>query len=79
VYRTGWVTRRAATHEVFRNPHHTFVEFQFLFDHLTEHANAKVVVVTESLGKALANLIGNDGRSDQLGVSVLQAGSRVGP
>ena len=41
---------------------------QFLFDHLTEHANAKVVVVTESLGKALANLIGNDGRSDQLGV-----------
>jgi len=30
---------------MFGHQHDTFVEFQFLFDHLAEHAHAEIVVV----------------------------------
>ena len=50
---------------------------QFLLEHLTEHAFAIVVIVSQSLLKALAHLQRNHWSRNHLGVRVFQAGAGV--
>ena len=65
--------------EVLGNRDDAGLFLQFLFQHLTEHALAKVVKVSQSLLKALAHLERGHGRRDHLGVRVFQAGAGVDP
>ena len=63
--------------EVLGNRDDAGLFLQFLFQHLTEHALAKVVKVSYRLLKALTHLERGHGRRDHLGVRVFQAGASV--
>jgi hypothetical protein len=50
---------------------------EFLLDRLTEHALAVLVIVAQRLLEALANLLRDDRRGDQLRVRMFEAGTCI--
>ena len=64
-------------HEVVGGPDEALPFSEFLLDRLTEHALGVFVIVAQRLLEALANLLRDDRRGDQLRMRMFEAGACV--